>query len=52
VGGLIAGAVAVVVAGTLAVATTVGMVNTVNDPAQDTDASVVDYGTTPAEPGS
>lgn len=44
-GGLIAGAVAVVVGGALAVATTVGVVRTVNDPAKSTDASVVDYGT-------
>lgn len=43
-GGLIAGIIAVVVAGGLAVATTVGVVNTVNGTPKNTDASVVDYG--------
>jgi hypothetical protein len=41
---LIAGAVAVLVGGALAVATTVGVVNQVNSTPENTDASVVDYG--------
>jgi Asp/Glu/hydantoin racemase len=45
VGGLIAGVVAVVVGGALAVATTIGVVNTVEESPENTDASVVDYGT-------
>jgi Asp/Glu/hydantoin racemase len=44
VGGLIAGIVAVVVGGALAVATTIGVVNTVEESPASTDASVVDYG--------
>ena len=43
-GGLIAGVIAVVVGGGLAVATTVGVVKTVNKTPKNTDASVVDYG--------
>lgn len=43
-GGLIAGIVAVVAGGALAVATTVGIVNTVNKSPESTPASVVDYG--------
>ena len=43
-GALIAGAVAVLVGGALAVATTVGVVNHVNSSPENTDASVVDYG--------
>jgi hypothetical protein len=44
VGGLIAGAIAIVVGGALAVATTVGVVHQVNGTPDNTDASVVDYG--------
>jgi hypothetical protein len=44
VGALIAGAVAVVVGGALAVATTIGVVHTVQKSPQNTDATVVDYG--------
>ena len=43
-GGLIAGAVALLVGGGLAVATTIGVVNTVDKSPVGTDASVVDYG--------
>ena len=43
-GALIAGAVAVVVGGALAVATTVGIVNSVEKTPKSTPASVVDYG--------
>lgn len=46
-GGLIAGVIALVVGGGLAVATTVGVVKTVNSDPKNTDASVVDYGSTP-----
>jgi hypothetical protein len=44
VGGLIAGAIALLVGGGLAVATTVGVVNSVDESPVGTDASVVDYG--------
>lgn len=43
-GGLIAGAVALVVAGGLAVVTSVGLVNSVNKSPQKSDSSVVNYG--------
>lgn len=43
-GGLIAGIVAVVVGGALAVATTIGVVNSVEETPKNVDATVVDYG--------
>jgi hypothetical protein len=43
-GGLIAGVIALVLAGGLAVGATVGVVNSVNKAPVNSDASVVDYG--------
>lgn len=44
--GLVASAVALLLAGGLAIGTTLTLVNAVNDTPQGNDATVVDYGST------
>jgi hypothetical protein len=46
---LVAGAVALLLAGGLAIGTTLTLVNAVNDTPQGNDATVVDYGSTSAD---
>lgn len=46
---MVAGAVALLLAGGLAIGTTLTLVNAVNDTPQGNDATVVDYGSTSAD---